>query len=72
MAKKRPVPAGRNDKKRGGARMVEMGYREVRIYLDAKEADAINRASRKDQKRLATWVRDMAYFAATQPEYRQP
>lgn len=72
MAKRRPIPAGRHPKKRGTARMREMGYREVRLFLDDAEFKAINNASRKEGKQLATWVREQAYLLALAPFYTKP
>lgn len=70
MKKPKPIPAGRNPKRKGAMRMREMGYRQVQLWLDAKEAEAINKASRKDGKRLSTWIREMIFLVATGPEYR--
>src|SRR5205807_1418886 len=72
MAKVKPIAAGRNPKKRGTARMREMGYREVKLWLDPKEAKAIDSAARKDGKRLATWVREMIYLLSVSPTYTKP
>lgn len=72
MAKAKPIPAGRHAKQRGKGRMKEMGYLPVELYLDAREREAINRASRKDGKRLATWIREMAYLVACGAQYTRP
>jgi hypothetical protein len=72
MKKLKAIPAGRNPKKRGAQRMKEMGYRHIQLWLDPEESAACNRASRKDGKRLATWIREMAVLVATGPEFRRP
>ncbi|MBV9075159.1 MAG: hypothetical protein JOZ10_16155 [Acidobacteria bacterium] len=72
MPGKKAIPAGRNPKKRGSARMAEMGYRVVHIWLDAIEFPIIDKAARKDGKRLATWMREMCRLVAEGREYRRP
>lgn len=72
MPKVRTIAAGRHEKKRGSARMKEFGYKQVQLNLDDAERRAINAAARRDGKRLATWIREMAFLVATGPEYTKP
>lgn len=72
MKKVKPIPAGRHKKERGSKRMREFGYRKVEIWLDKDECALIDRAARRDGKRLATWVREICKLAAADPIYKRP
>lgn len=72
MARKKPIAAGRNPRERGSNRMAEMGYRKVDVWLDPQEFKAIDRAARKDGKRLATWIRQMCFLIAQDKDYKKP
>lgn len=72
MAKMKPIAAGRHPKKKGAMRMQEMGYRQVQLWLDQSELAVINKAAKKDGKRLATWIRQMSLLVAQGKEYTRP
>lgn len=72
MAKQKPIAAGRNPRKRGAQRMAEMGYRQVQLWFSREEFGVIDRASRKDGKKVATWIREMMLLVAAGAEYRKP
>lgn len=58
------IPAGRHKKKTGSPRMKEFGYKQVTIWLDESEAKLVVSAAKRAGKKIATWVRKVAFDAA--------
>lgn len=48
----------------GSARMKEFGYRKVEVWLDSAEFARIEEAARRAGRKLATWIRKVAFDQA--------
>lgn len=55
MRKKKGIPA---DRKTGASRMIQLGYKQVQVWLDAKELQAVQLAA--GARPLAAWMRELA------------